>query len=110
VTATQLTLDDFLEGLASDPTPRAVDALESIRLAVLAAAADRHGLVHIAAIRRHLPQSVAPRFLGSTVNRFVRRGFLVPTGRYEPNGDAASRNGCKPAPVYRLHGPIPPQS
>lgn len=103
-------IQPFLDGLATDPTPRAVDAREQIRLAVMAAAADRRGLVHIAAVRRHLPQSVAPRYLGASMNRLVRRGFLVPTSRYEPNGDAHSRNASKPAPVYRLKDAIPPDA
>jgi hypothetical protein len=92
---------DVLSGIAHDPTPRAVNDRAEIARAIEAAAADRHGLVHITGIRRHLPATVAPSYIGATVNRLARRGVLVKTGRYEPNA-GASRNASKPSPVWRL--------
>lgn len=101
---------DVLEGMSTDPTPVRVDERELIRVAVNAAAEERRDLVHIAAIRRHLPQSVAPAYLGSTINRLARRGLLVKTGRYEENGDntASKRNASKASPVWRRMRPITP--
>jgi hypothetical protein len=93
---------DVLTGIATDPTPRATDDRAEIARAIEAAAADRHGLVHITGIRRHLPATVSPAYIGATVNRLARRGVLTKTGRYEPNAGAASRNASKPAPVWRL--------
>jgi hypothetical protein len=99
---------DVLEGLATDPTPARVDERVLIAAAVTEAARDRRGLVHITAVRRHLPQSVSPRYLGAAMNRLVRRGALVATGRYEANGDnaASKRNASKASPVWRLVRPI----
>ena len=109
-TAVQPTIDDFLEIVATDWRPSRVESREAIRKAVLAAASERHGLVHIAAVRRHLPPWVVPAQIGAVMNRLVRRGFLVETGRWEPNGDDTSRNGSKPSPVRRLTGVIPPEA
>lgn len=97
-----------LEGMATDPTPARVDERELIASAVAAAAAERRGLVHISAVRRHLPRSVSPAYLGSSINRLARRGVLVKTGRFEENGDntVSKRNASKASPVWRLVRPI----
>jgi hypothetical protein len=101
-------VQDVLEGLGADPTPARVDERELIAAAVTAAAAERRGLVHITAVRRHLPRSVAPAYLGAGMNRLARRGALVATGRFEANGDntASLRNASKATPVWRLVRPI----
>lgn len=102
---------DVLDGMSTDPTPARVDERELIARAITAAAAERRGLVHIAAVRRHLPQSVSPAYLGSSINRLARRGVLVKTGRFEENGDnsASKRNASKASPVWRLVRPITPE-
>lgn len=102
--ATQDELDIVLADHRAGPR----DSRDAIRLAILAAAADRRGLVHITGVRRHLPEWVTTAQIGAVVCRLVRRGYLVPTGRYEPNGDRKSRNASKRAAVRRLVKPIPP--
>lgn len=99
---------DVLDGLAAEPTPARVDERVLIAAAVTEAARDRRGLVHITAVRRYLPRSVAPRYLGPVINRLARRGVLVKTGRFEENGDntASKRNASKASPVWRLVRPI----
>ena len=99
-------VQDVLEGIASDPTPRAVNDRAAVAKAITEAAADRRGLVHAAGIRRHLPASVAPRYVGVVVNTLRLRGVLVATPRHEPNGGSASRNASKLSPVWRLTRPI----
>ncbi len=108
--ATQPTFDDVMHAVITDWRPSRVESREAIRVAVMAAASERGGLVHIAAVRRHLPSWVVPAQIGAVMNRLVRRGFLVETGRLEPNGDDSSRNGSKPSPVRRLMHPIPPEA
>jgi hypothetical protein len=103
-------VQDVLDVVVEDHRPSRVDTREAIRLAVLKAAADRRGLVHIAAVRRHLPSWVSVEQIGAVTNRLVRRGYLIPTGRYEPNGDRHARNASKPAAVRRLVRPIPPEA
>lgn len=101
-----------VEAVSDDWRPTRVESREAIRLAVLKAAEDRHGLVHITGIRRHLPPWVTPAQIGPAINRLVRRGFLVNVGKYEPNADPSihARNGAKPAPVRRLTKYIPPDA
>lgn len=101
---------DVLDVIVEDHRQTRVDTREAIRRAVHAAAAERRGLVHIAAVRRHLPTGIAVEQIGAVTNRLVRRGYLVPTGRYEPNGDTHARNGNKPAAVRRLTKLIPPEA
>jgi hypothetical protein len=100
---------DVLAGMATDPSPRAVNDRAEIAKAIAAAATERHGLVHAASIRRHLPSSVAPRYVGVVVNTLRCRGVLVSTSRYEPNGDARNGNATKRSPVWRLKRPITPE-
>lgn len=83
---------------------------EAIRQAVLRAAADHNGRVHITAVRQHLPAWVAPAVTGACINRLARRGYLAASGQYRPNGDAKSRNATKRSPVWRLVRPIPPEA
>lgn len=110
--AAQDTFDDILGAVLSDWRPSRVESREAIRKAVMAAAAERHGLVHIAAVRRHLPPWCDPASIGAVMNRLVRRGYLSNTGKYEPNGDPnpKARNAAKPAPVRKLLRPIPPDA
>jgi len=103
-------VQDVLDVIVEDHRPSRVDTRQAIRSAILRAAAERRGLVHIAAVRRHLPSWVSVAQTGAVINRLVRRGYLVPTGRYEPNGDTHARNGNKPAAVRRLVRPIPPEA
>lgn len=107
--AIQDSLDDVVGAVLSDWRPSRRDSREAIRVAVMRAAEERHGLVHVAGVRRHLPPWCDPATLGAAMNRLVRRGYLVPTGRHEPNG-GGSRNASKPAPVRRLVKPIPPDA
>jgi len=110
MTATiQDSLDDVVEAILTDWRPTRRESREAIRVAVMRAASDRHGLVHIAGVRRHLPPWVDPATTGAAINRLVRRGYLVPVGKYEPNG-GGSRNASKPSPVRRLTKPIPPDA
>lgn len=104
-TFTQPALDDteaVLHALASDWRPSRVESREAIRLAVIAAAADRGGLVTIAGVRRHLPAWVNPAQIGGAINKLVRGGYLVATGHTERNGDKTARNASKIMPVRRL--------
>ena len=103
-------VQDVLDIVVTDHRLSRVDTREAIRKAILAAAADRHGLVHITGIRRHLPSWVSVAQIGAVTTRLVRRGYLVPTGRTEPNGDRHARNGTKRAEVRRLVRPIPPEA
>lgn len=109
MTATQDTLDVVVDAVLADHRPSRRDSRAAIRDAVIAAAQDRDGLVHIAGVRRHLPAWVDPASIGAAMNRLVRRGHLVPVGKYEPNG-GGSRNASKPSPVRRLVKPIPPDA
>ncbi len=103
-------VQDVIDAVLADIRPSRVETREAIRLAVHKAASDRRGLVHISAVRRHLPPWVSVAQIGAVTNRLVCRGYLVPTGRYEPNGDTHARNGGKPAAVRRLIRPIPPEA
>lgn len=103
-------VQDVLDVIVEDHRPSRVDTREAIRKAVHAAASERRGLVHIAAVRRHLPPWAARAQIGCTLNRLTKRGYLVDTGRYEPNGDTHARNGSKPAAVRRLVRLIPPEA
>ncbi len=102
---------EAVEAVAADWRPSRVESREAIRVAVMKAAAEHKGLVHIAQVRRHLPPWIATEQLGAFTNRLVRRGYLIPTGHYRPNGDRSrrARNSSKPAPVRRLTKPIPPE-
>lgn len=102
-----------LPGMVPDPEPVVVapppdidpnDDTALIITAIAEAAARRRRLVHIAAVRRHLPAKVRPSHIGHTFNRLARRGVLVKTGRYEENGDNSpkARNGAKAQPVWKL--------
>jgi hypothetical protein len=100
-----------LEGMASDPSPRAVDDRVEIAKAIAAATYDDPlGMyVHAASIRRHLPSTVAPKYVGSTVNLLRCRGVLEFANRYAPNGDTRNGNGNKPSPVWRVKRSITPE-
>jgi hypothetical protein len=100
---------DVLTGMASDPSPRAVDDRAEIARAITTAASERRGLVTAFTIRRHIPATVNPAYVGSTVNRLARRGVLVATGRHERNGNAGARNATKLSPLWRLARPITPE-
>ncbi|WP_410648183.1 hypothetical protein [Amycolatopsis sp. cmx-4-54] len=50
--------------------------------------------------RALLPAWVQPQLIGSTVNRLVASGLLVPTGRYVRSTDSPGRNLGKLQPVY----------
>jgi len=101
-------IQDVLEGLASDPSPRAIDDRAEIAAAITKAASERRGLVTAFTIRRHIPPTVNPAYFGSTVNRLARRGVLIATGRHEKNGGVGARNASKLSPLWRLTRPIEP--
>lgn len=99
---------DEIDAVVRDWRPSRVESREAIRLAVLRAAEQHKGLVHIADVREHLPAWTNPNQVGAYLCALVRTGHLTPTGRYRPNGDESSRNRTKPAEVRRLVRPIPP--
>lgn len=103
-------VQDELDIVASDWRPSRVESRDAICRAVMVAAGEHSGLVHIEAVRRHLPPWVNPQQIGATICALVRQGYLRPTGRYRPNGLGASRNRTKPAEVRRLVKPIPPDA
>lgn len=102
-------VQDELNIVVNDHRPIARDSREAILKAITEAAAARRGLVHVAAVRMRLPEWCAKEQVGAVICALVRSGHLVPTGRYEPNGDTAARNRSKPAAVRRLVKPIPPK-
>ena len=79
---------------------------EAIRLAIIHAAADHRGLVHISWARPYLPAWVEPHQIGATISGLYLTGHLRPTGKYLPNGGTAAGNASKPAKVSRLTRPI----
>lgn len=111
-------VQDVLPGMPTDPetepdvvaVPDDVEVTDTARIiaAIATAARHRRDLVHIAAVRRHLPHDVRRSHIGHTFNRLARRGVLVKTGRFEENGDntASKRNATKASPVWRLVRPI----
>lgn len=108
-TTTQDTLD-ILDAIVTDWRPSRRDSREALRVAVMRTAGEHAGLVHIADVRPLLPSWVNPPTVGSYLSALVRRGFLLPTGRYRPSGGVESGNGSKPSEVRRLVKPIPPDS
>lgn len=103
---TQPALDE-IDAVARDWRPSRVESREAIRQAVMRAAAEHRGLVHIADVRPLLPSWCNPAQIGAALCAWVRQGYLKPTGRYRDNGGTGSRNGAKPAEVRRLVRPIP---
>ena len=99
-----------VEAVADDWRPTRVESREAIRLAVLKAAEDGAGYVHIADVRGHLPPWLAPAQMGAVMHRLTARGYLEDTGMTSANGDARSRNATKPMPVRRLTKYIPPDA
>jgi hypothetical protein len=99
---------DVLAGMASDPRPSAVDDRAEIARAITRAAAEHRNLVTAFTIRRYVPATVNPAYIGSTVNRLARRGVLVATGKYRRNGNAGARNATKLSPLWRLERAIEP--
>lgn len=105
--AVQDTLDVVLDAVHTDWRPSRVESREAIRQAVMRAAGEHSGLVHIAGVRPYLPAWVVPEQIGSSLNALVRTGYLRPTGRYRPCG-GTSGNASRLAEVRRLMRPIPP--
>lgn len=111
MTATvQDTFDAVLGAVVTDWRPSRVESREAIRRAIMRAAAEHHGLVHIAQVRPLLPPWCAPAQVGAVICQLVRSGYLCPTGRYRPNGGDVSRNRAKRAEVRQLVRPIPPEA
>lgn len=104
----QDTLDTRLDAVVRDWRPSRVEAREAIRRAVMRAASEHHGLVHVADFRPYLPPWISQPQVGSYIAALVRAGFLKPTNRYRPNGGIDAGNGSKPAQVRRLVRAIPP--
>lgn len=101
-------VQDELDAVFTDWRPSRVESREAIRKAVMRAASEHRGLVHVADVRPLLPSWVVPEQIGACLCGWVRLGYLRPTGRYRPNGDSTSRNRTKPAELRRLVKPIPP--
>ena len=99
---------DTLDFVAADPTQ--AESREAIRRAVIRAAAEHRGLVHAAGVREFLPAGVNPSQVGATICALVRLGYLVPTGRFRPNGGTAAGNRSKMSEVRRLIRLIPPSA
>lgn len=102
-----MTLADTLHAVHSDWRPSAEDDRAHIFAAIRTAAAEHHGEVHAATVRRHLTRDVNPARIGAAFGALVSQGVLVFAGRYERNGGVRSRNGNKPSPVYLLMGDLP---
>lgn len=102
-----MTLADTLTAVHTNPLPSAEDDRAHIFEAIRTAAAEHHGEVHAATVRRHLTRDVNPARIGAAFGALVSQGVLVFAGRYERNGGVRSRNGNKPSPVYLLMGDLP---
>ena len=102
-----MTLADTLHAVHTNPLPSAEDDRAHIFAAIRTAAAEHHGEVHAATVRRHLTRDVNPARIGAAFGALVSQGVLVFAGRYERNGGTKSRNGNKPSPVYLLMGDLP---
>lgn len=96
-----------LAALHSDWRPSAEDDRTHIFEAIRTAAAEHHGEVHAATVRRHLTRDVNPARIGAAFAALLAQKVLVSTGRYERNGGAKSGNANKPSPVYLLMGEMP---
>lgn len=107
---TAVAVQDELDVVAADWRPSRVESREAVRAAIMRAASDERGLVHIARVRQYLPPWVASEQIGAVMCSLVRQGFLRPTGRYRENGQTKSRNRTKRAEVRRLVRPIPPSA
>lgn len=101
-------VQDELDAVVLDWRPSRRDSRRAIVRAITRAASAHRGLVHAATVREYLPSEVTPTQIGAVVCALVRRGYLVPTGHYKPNGQTASRNRTKASEVRRLAKPIPP--
>ena len=101
---------DILDAVVTDWRPSRVESREAIRKAVMRAAADHRGQVHAATVRENLPSWVSPFQVGACICAWVRQGYLIPTGRIRPNGQAHSNNRTKLSEVRRLVKPIPPEA
>lgn len=95
----------------ADPLPNRVASREAIRRAVHRAAAEHGGLVHVSWLRPWVPEWARGPQFGSALRTWAQQGHLEPTGDWLPNGDPNPRagNAAKPAPVWRLVHPIPPE-
>jgi len=100
-------LDVFLDAVAYPASPSRIYARRAIVRAVEQAARAEDGLVHISTVRHHLPAWVSGPIIGATISALHSSGHLRATGAYRRNGDNASRNGAKPAPLFFLAVPIP---
>lgn len=106
----QDTFEEVLHVVATDWRPSRVESREAVRKAVMAAAREHGGRVHAATVREHLPTWVASAQIGAVILRLVRRGYLVETGKYAPNGKRGkARNAAKQSRIRRLVRPIPPE-
>lgn len=97
---------DGVAAAAADWRPGARDDRQAVRLAVIRAAEQHDGLVHITHVREHLPAWVTPHMVGATILTLAHLGYLEDTGKWWPNG-GPSGNAAKPAKVRRLAHPIP---
>ena len=103
-------LFDEIDAVANDWRPSRVESREAVRVAIMRAANEHGGLVHIADVRPLLPSWVNPSQIGAVICRLVRAGYLTPTGRFRPNGQRQSRNSQKRSEVRRLARPIPKEA
>lgn len=100
-------MTDEIDVTAADWRPNAVTSRAAVVAAVEVVAAAHGGEVHISDVRPMLPAHTNPHQIGAMFCALRRGGYLVPTGEYRDNGGTRSRNGAKPARVYRLTRPIP---
>lgn len=103
-------LFDEIDAVATDWRPSRVESRDAVRVAIMRAASEHGGLVHIADVRPLLPTWVNPAQVGAVICRLVRSGYLTPTGRFRPNGETGSRNRTKRAEIRRLARPIPKEA
>lgn len=100
---------DFASALAYPWPPSRVDFRDEVARAVMAVAFFGDD-VHVSNVRSLLRKDDRGRVggnLGATFAALITGGYLVPTGQYRRNGDAAARNAGKASPLYRLMKAIP---
>ena len=98
-------MSDLLERLAASDDPVKVWSRLVMESVAVHVANEHHGLVHSSWMRPFFPVWLDGPSVGSQMTSMVRRGVLVDTGRTAPLEGYRSRNGLRPAKVYRLARP-----
>ena len=93
---------DVLDLLVLDDRASAEATKAAIIDALPRVAGEHGGCVAIPWIRPLLPERFHPPTVGATITGLVRSGRLRWTGAIVASGNAAQRNGLRPAKVYQL--------